>query len=90
MSHARDIAKPVAGSVRVAVDGIEMTAETDFTADPTTGLVSLTVAPASGAAVTAGFEFDVPVRFDTDFLDIDLGAFDAGSVPDVPVIEIRV
>ena len=90
VSHARDIAKPVAGSVRVAVDGIEMTAETDFTADPATGLVSFTAAPAPGATVTAGFEFDVPVRFDTDFLDIDLGAFDAGSVPDVPVIEIRV
>ena len=90
VSYTRDIAKPVAGSVRVAVDGIEMTAETDFTADPATGLVRFTAAPAPGATVTAGFEFDVPVRFDTDFLDIDLGAFDAGSVPDVPVIEIRV
>ncbi|MDO8838505.1 MAG: DUF2460 domain-containing protein [Parvibaculum sp.] len=89
-SYTRAIAKPVADSVRVAVGGIEMAAGTDFTADPTAGLVAFTAAPEAGAMVTAGFEFDVPVRFDTDFLDINLGAFDAGSVPDVPIIEIRI
>jgi uncharacterized protein (TIGR02217 family) len=88
-SYAREIAKPVAGSIRMAVAGAPMEEGVDYTADPATGLVTFTSPPASGAAVTAGFEFDVPVRFDTDFLDINLAAFEAGSVPDIPVVEIR-
>lgn len=44
--------------------------------------------PASGA-VRAGFEFDVPVRFDTDRIDIDLAQFDAGRIPSIPLVEVR-
>ena len=85
--YRRMIAKPVAGSVRIAVAGVDLTPAA-FTCDVTTGLVTLATAPAMGAAVTAGFAFDVPVRFDTDMLEIDLSAFDAGAVPTVPLIEI--
>lgn len=88
-SYAREIVKPVTGSLRIAVVGAPMEEGTDFSADHTTGVVTFAVAPGDGAAVTAGFEFDVPVRFDTDFLDINLAAFEAGSVPDIPVVEIR-
>jgi uncharacterized protein (TIGR02217 family) len=42
-----------------------------------------------GAAVTAGFQFDVPVRFDTDYLEIDHAAFAAGAIPKIPLVEIR-
>ena len=45
--------------------------------------------PADGAAVTAGYLFDVPVRFDTDYLEVDLSAFAAGSVPRIPLVEIK-
>jgi uncharacterized protein (TIGR02217 family) len=83
--HVRPIVKPVPGTVRVAVDGAETTA---FTLDAATGLVTLAEPPPAGAAVTAGFRFDVPVRFDTDDLTIDLAAFEAGEVPHVPLIEI--
>ena len=51
--------------------------------------VSFDVAPGSGVAVTAGFEFDVPVRFDADFLEIDLETFKAGAIPSIPLIEVR-
>lgn len=88
-SYVRTIGKPVAGTVRVAVGGVEKTGA-DFAVDTTTGAVSFVAAPASGADVTAGFAFDVPVRFDTDFLEINLAAFEAGSVPSVPVIEVRI
>ncbi|MDZ4380472.1 MAG: DUF2460 domain-containing protein [Parvibaculum sp.] len=88
-SYAREIVKPVVGSLRVAVAGEAMEEGTDFSADHATGVVTFAVAPGEGAAVTAGFEFDVPVRFDTDFLDVNLAAFEAGSVPDIPVVEIR-
>jgi uncharacterized protein (TIGR02217 family) len=46
--------------------------------------------PPDDAVVTAGFEFDVPVRFDTDRIDINLSSFEAGEVPNIPVVEIRV
>lgn len=89
-SHVRPVRKPVAGSVRVAVDGTELTQGTDFTVDMSTGEVSLTVAPPQGAAVTAGFEFDVPVRFDTDVIEANLAAFEAGEIPSIPIVEVRV
>lgn len=86
--YARLIAKPVAGTVRIAIDGVEKTAGDDFTVDYATGIVTFLSAPAADAVVTAGFEFDVPVRFDTDALVINLAAFRAGEIPDIPVMEI--
>ncbi len=87
--YRRAIAKPVAGSVRVAVDGLEVSA-TRFACDAATGLVTFegNAVPAQGRTVTAGFEFDVPVRFDADDLVIDLAAFTAGEIPKVPLVEI--
>jgi len=88
--YRRPIVKPVAGSVRVAVAGVEAPGAA-FTCDAATGLVTFAAGhvPAAGAAVTAGFLFDVPVRFDTDYLEIDLSAFAAGAIPKIPLIEIR-
>jgi len=84
--YVRPITKPVAASVRVAVDGVETA---DFALDALTGMVTFGVAPAAGKAVTAGFLFDVPVRFDTDRLDIELSSFDAAEAPSIPLIEVR-
>ncbi len=88
--YQRPIVKPVAGSVRVAVADSEMVEDTDFTVDTTTGTVTFLAGhiPASGAAVSAGFLFDVPVRFDTDYLEVDLSAFAAGAIPKIPLLEI--
>jgi uncharacterized protein (TIGR02217 family) len=87
--YVRPIAKPVAGSVVVAV-GRRVLTPAEFTADATTGWVTLSPAavPASGQPVTAGYLFDVPVRFDTDDLTVDLTAFEAGEAPDIPLVEI--
>jgi uncharacterized protein (TIGR02217 family) len=84
--YRRAIRKPVAGTVRVAVGGVETTA---FALDLSAGEVILDAAPAAGAPVSAGFEFDTPVRFDADRLEVDLAAFGAGSAPSIPLIEIR-
>ncbi|PWB83584.1 MAG: TIGR02217 family protein [Methylocystaceae bacterium] len=88
--YARVIAKPVAESVRVAVGGVEKTPNVDFTIDAASGIVSFapSAVPANGAAVSAGFLFDVPVRFDTDYLEIDISSFEAGEIPKIPIIEI--
>lgn len=82
----RVVAKPVAGTVKVAVAG----AAAPFAVDTTTGLVTLLAAPTAGAAVTAGFEFDTPVRFELDRLDVTLEGFAAARVTACPLIEVRV
>jgi uncharacterized protein (TIGR02217 family) len=89
--YSRTIAKPVGGTIKVAVGGVETTEGVDFSADAASGVVTFLPGhiPASGASVTAGFEFDVPVRFDTDRLDINLAAFEAGEAPSIPIVEIR-
>jgi uncharacterized protein (TIGR02217 family) len=89
--YQRPVSKPVPGSVRVAVAGIEVTAGVAFTCDTATGVVTFLSGhiPAVGAAVTAGFQFDVPVRFDTDYLEVDLSAFAAGQIPKIPLVEIK-
>lgn len=84
-TYARRIKKPVAGSVRAAINGAETTA---FTADETTGTITFAVAPPLGAAITAGFVFDCPARFDADALRINLAAFRAGDIPSIPLIEV--
>ena len=88
--YQRTVAKPVAGTVRVAVDGAALGEGADFSVDTTTGQVTLAAAPAAGAVVTAGFEFDVPVRFDTDVVEVNLAAFEAGELPSIPIVEVRV
>lgn len=87
----RPIAKPVAGSVLVAVAGTPLSEGTDFDVAATTGLVTFRphAVPSVGEAVTAGFRFDTPVRFDTDRLEINLSSFEAGVIPSIPIVEIR-
>ena len=89
--YTRPIVKPVSGSVRVAVAGVEAEEGTDFICDSTTGAVAFLPGhlPPQDAAVTAGFLFDVPVRFDTDYLEVDLAAFAAGAIPKIPLVEIK-
>lgn len=89
-SYSRPIAKPVDGSVRVAVGGDVKQDGIDYTVDISTGLVTFAHPPDVGAEVRAGFEFDVPVRFDTDRIQTSVASFKAGDVPSVPVLEIRV
>ncbi|HYD26849.1 DUF2460 domain-containing protein [Brevundimonas sp.] len=85
----RRIHKPVAGTVKVGVDAVELDAGA-FEVGPATGLVTLVTPPPAAALVTAGFEFDVPVRFDADRVDVTLESFAAGRMAAVPLIEVRV
>jgi uncharacterized protein (TIGR02217 family) len=86
-SWTRTITKPVAGTVRIALDGVEQAS--GWSVDTTTGIVTFDTAPATGVAVTMGFEFDVPVRFDTDALDVILDLERLGSITSIPLVEIR-
>ncbi len=84
--EVREITRPVAGTVRVAVDGVEQAS--GWTLEPM-GVVRFAAPPAAGASVTAGFLFDVPVRFASDRLEVTLAGWRAGEVPSVPLIEVR-
>ncbi|MEX0628290.1 MAG: DUF2460 domain-containing protein [Cucumibacter sp.] len=86
-AYVRPIARPLAATAIVALDGVEQEAGTDFTV-AAGGVVTFAEAPEEGAVVTAGFEFDVEVRFDTDRLDVELTSFDAAQAPNIPLIEV--
>ena len=85
--YKRAIKKPVAGSVLVAVDGVALGAGA-FMVDASTGLVTLDNAPLGGAAITAGYRFYIPVRFDTDSLSLSWDEHALASVPRIPIVEL--
>jgi uncharacterized protein (TIGR02217 family) len=87
-SYVRDIKKPVAGTVVVAAGGV--TQSSGWSVDTTTGIVTFSLAPANGAAITAGFEFDVPVRFDSDLMDVNLDIERLGSIASIPLVEVKI
>lgn len=90
-AYLRPIVKPVAGTVRVAVGGIERASPAHFSVDHVAGIVTFLAGaiPGAGVQVTAGFEFDVPVRFDAERIAVSLSAFKAGQIPSIPIVEIE-
>ncbi|AOZ69269.1 glycoside hydrolase family 24 [Rhodobacter xanthinilyticus] len=89
-SYTRPIVKPVSGTVLVGLQGDHQAESVHFSVNFETGVISFVDAPPMGARVTAGFEFDVPVRFDTDRIQVSVQSFQAGDLPQVPVVEVRV
>ncbi len=90
-SYTRPITKPRENSVLLALNGTLQQEGVDYTVDHAQGSISfIGAAPPNGALITAGFEFDVPVRFDTSFLNITLEAFNAGALPSIPIVEVQV
>lgn len=90
--YVRPITKPEGGTVRVAVNGAEKSEALDFIVELGSGLLVFQPGkiPAPGTRVTAGFSFDVPARFDTDRLTISIKSFNAGDIPSIPIIEIKI
>lgn len=84
----RKITKPVSGTVDVFLDSVQQS-ESEVSIDTTTGIITFSSAPSSGEVVTATFEFDIPARFDVDFLPMTLESYEARSTA-IPVVEIRV
>ncbi|WP_397543027.1 phage distal tail protein, Rcc01695 family [Roseovarius salis] len=87
--YDRPIAKPVAGTVSLALGGVVQKEGVHYEVDTTTGIVNFAHPPDAGLEITAGFEFDVPVRFGTDRIETSLASFQAGDAPSVPVMEVR-
>ena len=86
--YDRRIHLPVEGTVVVAVNGVSQAEGTAF--QVVDGVVEFEpgFVPGDGDVVRAGFQFDVPVRFDTDRLDVNLSRFESGTIPTIPIVEI--
>lgn len=89
-AYQRPITKPVAGTVLVGVGDEDQKFGVQYEVDFTTGVITFRHPPNTGERITAGYEFDVPVRFDSDRIQTSLASFQAGDVPSVPVVEVRV
>ena len=87
VTESRIIAKPVADFVKIYRNGVLATS--GVSTDTTTGLVTFTTAPANTVIVTADFEFDVPVCFDTDQMDVTIETYNLGNWGQVPIVELR-
>jgi uncharacterized protein (TIGR02217 family) len=85
--EVRTITKPVAGTVKVYLDGVEQLS--GWSVDTTTGLVTFGTPPALGVEVTADFEFDVPVRFDTDHMAVTIETYRLHAWQQIPIVELR-
>lgn len=88
--YIRPIRKPVGGTVSIAVAGDRKIESVEFGVNVETGEITFDRAPDRGVRITAGFEFDVPVRFATDSIQTSIASFQAGDVPNVPVLEVRI
>lgn len=88
VTYTRTVKKPVTGTVLIYLNGVLQ--GSGWSVNTATGVITFTGAPGSGVAVTADFEFDVPVRFDTDHLSASLDNYGAHSWNDVPLVEVRV
>lgn len=89
-TYARPVTKPVQGSVIVAVEQDDKQDTIDYTVDDTTGIITFNNPPDPDTRVFAGYEFDVPVRFDADHIQTSVASFQAGDIPNVPIMEVRV
>lgn len=87
--YVRQIKKPVLGTVKVAIGGDLKVEGEEFSVDTTTGIIAFSVPPDIGALITAGYEFDVPARFETDHLQTSVASFRAGELPNIPIVEVR-
>jgi uncharacterized protein (TIGR02217 family) len=82
--YEREISKPVAGSVKLYANSILQAS--GWSIDTATGIITTAIS----GTLTLDFEFDVPVRFDTDEMAISVDSFDAGNWGSIPLIEVRV
>ena len=94
VNHDRIITRPVSGTVRCWQNGVERSlggGATQFAVNLATGVITLgaTLAATTGQAVEVSCEFDVPVRFDMDDMELELRTYAAQRWGNIRLIEIR-
>ncbi|HSQ97382.1 MAG TPA: DUF2460 domain-containing protein [Rickettsiales bacterium] len=83
--YTRKITKPVISTITLYLDDVE---SEDFSIDLTTGIITFNTAPSTDVVITADFEFDVPVRFNSDILEITLETINTGKIRELELLEI--
>jgi uncharacterized protein (TIGR02217 family) len=89
VTESRTITKPVTGTIAIYFNGVLQSGSL-YIANVTNGQITFSAPPASGIVITADFEFDVPVRFDTDRLSASMDDYAVHSWNNIPLLEIRV
>ena len=81
----RKITKPVISTIKIFIDNVETN---NFDIDLTTGIITFNSAPKNNSKIQADFEFDVPVRFNNDVMEITMNSINSGNVKELELIEI--
>lgn len=87
-TDVRTITKPVTGTVKVYLAGVQQVS--GWSVNTTTGVITFTAAPGNSVAVSADYEFDVPVRFDTDRMAVTIEQVNLHQWSGIPIVEIRI
>lgn len=85
-TFSRKITRPVSGTTTIYLDGVQTTG---FSVSTSGGIVTMNVAPSGGVNITSFFQFDVPVRFDSDQIQTDVTWYNAAAIPDINIVEVR-
>lgn len=85
LKYIRKITKPVLNSVSIKIDNQKIE---DFIVDYNTGIITFKNIPDSGKIISSSFEFDIPVRFDSDILKIKQSNTKNGEIDTIKLIEI--
>ena len=89
VTYSRDVNKIVAATLSVWVNDVLQTITTNYTIDLLTGIITFVAAPTDTHDIEVICQFDMAVRFDVDALDVNVVTFDAGAIPNLPVVEVR-
>lgn len=88
-THTRNITRPVSGTIKIYVNNVLKTETTDYTINYDTGMVTFGTAPTTGHAIRWAGKFDIPARFDTDEMALNMDAVVSGAWTGIPIIELR-
>ncbi len=80
------IKKPVHGTVKIYLNGKE---ESEYSVNYSAGEIIFMKPPVKDTIITASFEFDVPVRFDTDYLNASIDDYGSNSWNNIPLVEVK-
>ena len=84
-SSVRPIYKPIPGSVYIYVNGKR---SLTCNVDHTTGIIKFHKRLKNNAVISADFEFDVPVRFDSDSISTSIDDYGVYSLQELPLVEV--
>lgn len=90
-TYERVINKPVKNSIKIQIND-NIIPDTQLEVDYTTGIIVLPnhKIDEENTRVLASFEFDVPVRFNTDYLPVTIENYNFYSLPPIELIEVKI